>query len=198
MIKTFAIAALLPLAVNAQQPSELLQQKLAAVPQFQATFDQQAFDFDDQLVQQSQGTVALKAPLKFSWLQQSPDQLSLVSDGVAVWYYDPYVEQVTISAIADVLEQTPLPLLSSRDPALWAQWQVSQQQQCFVLNQPQQQGVEMQVCFNGDAINKLQLIDAQGNRTVMTLTDFNLAALADDNFNFTPPEGTFIDDQRQQ
>ncbi|WP_028115274.1 outer membrane lipoprotein chaperone LolA [Ferrimonas senticii] len=184
-----------PLALAADATAQL-QQRLQALPQFSANFSQQAFDFDNQLVAQSSGTMALKAPLRFRWHQTADDELLLTSNGEAVWYYDPYVEQVTINAISDVLEQTPLPLLSSQDPQLWAKWQVAQQDDCFALSQAD--GVQMQVCFAGEQIASMQMIDAQGNRTLMTLSEFTNEAPQDTAFEFVAPEGTFVDDRRQQ
>ncbi|QIZ76649.1 outer membrane lipoprotein chaperone LolA [Ferrimonas lipolytica] len=196
MIKHLPLLAMLPAVALADIGAEQLQAKLAEVPQFSASFSQQAFDFDNQLVQQSTGSVAMKAPLKFHWQQLDPDELLLVSDGDSVWYFDPFVEQVTISAIDDVLQQTPLPLLSSRDPELWAQWQVTAHGDCFELRSAVQAGIEMKVCFAGDAIETMQLIDGQGNRTLMTLTDFSSEISEVINFDFVTPDGTFIDDQR--
>ncbi len=185
-------------SVWATTPVQQLQQKLAKVPEFQAQFVQQAYDFDQKLILQSEGMLALKAPLKFYWHQQTPDELLLVSDGVNVLYYDPFVEQATINSIDAVLTQTPLPLLSSQDPKLWAGWQVSVDAGCYMLTQNQDQAIEMQVCFDEDRLNKLTLLDAQGNLTVMQLTQFSTNPVADKQSQYTPPAGTFIDDQRLQ
>lgn len=198
MIKKFSIALLLPLATAVHADVSELQQKLAKLGEFESRFSQQAFDFDGQLVQQSEGTIAVKAPLKFDWQQQSPDPLRLVSDGEAVYYYDPYVEQVTISAISEVVEQTPLPLLTSQDPELWSAWQVEAKDNCYGLTKADNDDVSMQICFSDSHIESLQVIDAQGNRTLMELNQFEVNPQDDAKFDFAPPEGTYIDDQRVQ
>ncbi|GAA4903895.1 outer membrane lipoprotein chaperone LolA [Ferrimonas pelagia] len=192
------ISSGIPFAMAQADDTDVLKLRLAQLPQFEAQFNQQAFDFDNNLVQQSAGHVALQAPLKFVWEQRDPEPLQLISDGEAVWFYDPYVEQVTVSNVDDAISQTPLSLLSSQDPAIWARWNVVQAQECFTLTDTQASDVQMQVCFNDEVISKLQLVDAQGTRTTMLLTDFTTELAQSSQFHFTPPEGTYIDDQRHQ
>ncbi|SHG84371.1 outer membrane lipoprotein chaperone LolA [Ferrimonas marina] len=198
MNKPFYAAALMGLAAMPLTANEAdaLQQRLAALSQFSAEFEQQAFDFDGQLVQESQGLIALQAPLRFAWEQSEPEPLTLVSDGEAVWYFDPFVEQVTVTPVEQALAQTPLALISSQDSALWAQWQVSKVDGCYQLVQKEQPEITMGICFSGEAIESLTLTDAQGTKTVMSLKAFSDQPVAAERFVFEPADGVFIDDQR--
>lgn len=50
---------------------------------------------DGETLVNGSGTVAVKRPNLFRWDTQKPDENLLVSDGKTVWYYNPFVEQVT-------------------------------------------------------------------------------------------------------
>ncbi|GAA5188110.1 outer membrane lipoprotein chaperone LolA [Ferrimonas gelatinilytica] len=196
VIPTLLIASLFPVTAVCDDDAQSLQQRLSQLPHFSAEFHQQARDFDDNLVQESQGRLALSAPLRFRWEQDTPESLLLVSDGDAVWFHDPYVEQVTVTSVDQAVAQTPLTLLASQDPKIWSQWQIQQQASCYRLTSDAHPAVSMTVCFEGDAIRSLQLDDAQGTSTVMELQNFSTEAVDSAQFTFAPPEGTLIDDQR--
>lgn len=40
----------------------------------------------------------MKRPNLFNWHMTSPDESVLVSDGQTLWFYNPFVEQVTATA----------------------------------------------------------------------------------------------------
>ncbi|MBY5991677.1 outer membrane lipoprotein chaperone LolA [Ferrimonas balearica] len=174
-----------------------LQAKLAALPQFEAQFTQTVTDFDGTLLQEGEGQLAVAVPQRFSWHQMVPEESLILSDGEAVYVYDPMLEQVSIYALMEATGQTPLSLLASDDDAAWAQYQVSQSAQCYELTPLEAQEIaRMTVCFEGERIDTLSLTDSQSVTTTMALAQFSAAPLAADRFQFTPPQGTLVDDQR--
>ena len=45
-----------------------------------------------------EGELWVKRPNLFNWHMTSPDESVLVSDGQTLWFYNPFVEQVTATA----------------------------------------------------------------------------------------------------
>ncbi|MBW3163320.1 outer membrane lipoprotein chaperone LolA [Ferrimonas balearica] len=193
---TLALGVLVaPLAMAA--PQQALQAKLAQLPEFEAQFEQVVTDPDGTLLQQGQGSLAMAVPNRFAWHQQAPEESVILSDGEDVYLYDPLLEQVSIYDLQDATGQTPLSLLSSNDEAEWAAYEVSQNGDCFTLTPTDADGIQtMAICFDGDAIESLSLVDGQQVETRMTLSRFHTGPLEQGRFTFAAPEGTLVDDQR--
>lgn len=49
-------------------------------------------------VQDGQGDLWVKRPNLFNWHMTQPDESILVSDGKTLWFYNPFVEQATVTA----------------------------------------------------------------------------------------------------
>lgn len=176
-----------------------LQQRVGALPHFQAEFQQVVVDQEGQTLQQGEGSLAVATPDQFRWHQVQPEESLILSDGQVVYVYDPLLEQVSLYGVDQALVQSPLSLLSDLDPEAWEQYQISQQGDCYRLEPKEAQGIQaMSLCFQQDTISTLALEDSQGLTTTMTLTQFSQAEPDNATFTFEPPEGTLIDDQRSQ
>lgn len=64
---------------------------------------------------------------------KSPQENLIVSDGKDLWFYDPFVSQVTVNTVQDAVNNTPFVLLTSSDKSHWDQYDVSQSADTFVL-----------------------------------------------------------------
>ena len=61
---------------------------------------------------EGEGTVEIARPSLFRWSTTFPDENLLVSDGKTLWYYSPFIEQVSIYWQEQATEQTPFVLLT--------------------------------------------------------------------------------------
>jgi len=189
-----------PVAVN--QDARLLRSKLTRLPQFSALFNQQVFDNKGKLIQQASGSMAVSQPNQFRWLTNEPDESVIVSDGVAVWVYNPFVEQVTVMDLDNTVKQSPLWLIANQTDTAWSQFKVKQSEQgkrfSIIPNDPNSLTRQIVLAFDGDSLVELTLEDSQGQSSVFALSEFNAAPnFAPKTFSFELPQDVDLDDQRR-
>ncbi|WP_417349628.1 outer membrane lipoprotein chaperone LolA [Ferrimonas sp.] len=199
MKRVILAVALLPALAHAGA-EENLKQKLSQLESFQAGFSQQVFDDQGELIQEGEGRLAVSSPDRFRWQLTAPEESLVVADGSAVWVYDPLMEAVSVYRQDDAIAQTPLTILTRTDDQAWSQYQFSQNDQCFDAEPISEESHirRMSVCFQGDSIASLAMVDSQAVRSEFTLSGFSSEAVSAEQFQFTAPEGTEIDDQRGQ
>jgi len=191
-----------------------LMTKLHQLEFFSANFSQQVLTESGELVEQSTGKLALSKPNLANWQVLTPDELSIVSDGKSVWFHDPWIEQVNVYSLATAIAQTPILLLTSKDDALWAQYNVTQQQpsakteaankqERYVISaiDNSSQIKSLTLIFNsamqGGQLSEFSFLDVTGQVSHITLSDFDTTiAPSQTLFDFVVPAGTQIDDQR--
>ncbi|EAR56359.1 hypothetical outer membrane lipoprotein carrier protein [Photobacterium sp. SKA34] len=124
----------------------------------------------------------------------------LVSDGKTVWYYSPFVEQVTAMWLKDATEQTPFVLLTRNNEKDWSRYNVKQLADTFTLT-PKDKTSSMDefiVTVSKDGqVRNFSVVENDGQRSNYTLSKFTRTTPAADLFKFTPPKGVELDDQRQ-
>ncbi|MFQ6006310.1 MAG: outer membrane lipoprotein chaperone LolA [Woeseia sp.] len=81
-------------------------------------FEQSLVDADNQLVEQSNGTLEIRRPGQFRWVYMEPYEQILVADGLNVWSYDVDLAQVTVKPQGELLSNTPALLLGGSQGAL--------------------------------------------------------------------------------
>ncbi|MGX5913883.1 outer membrane lipoprotein chaperone LolA [Aliidiomarina sp. Khilg15.8] len=197
------LAALaLPLTQTLAQTDdvETLRARLSQIDTLQAEFTQQVFDERDQLQEELQGDLFLKRPHYLRWETEQPDHSIMVADGDSVWYYNAFIEQMSIFDQAQNLEQNPMLVLLSDDDDAWADFNVHQQDGLWVIEEAGSEisGVSLAVAFDEhDAIQTLRVNDGQGQVSVFELSSVVLNETLDEaQFTLDAPEGTEIDDQR--
>jgi outer membrane lipoprotein carrier protein len=185
----------------AQSAEQTLQRKLATIKSFSAGFEQQVFDEQQQLLQQGKGELMLKQPALFRFETTEPEPNLFIGDGSSLWFYNEPLEQLTIYDAANEVNRTPFVLLTSTKAELWAQYDVEQQGEQFVIRSKAADSpvVQLTLSFSGAALSKMQVLDMnrQTSEFNFTLVQLNIA-LDDELFRFEPPAGTDIDDQRQR
>ncbi|MGJ7344328.1 outer membrane lipoprotein chaperone LolA [Morganella morganii] len=203
MKKVFITACLLAgaavSAAHADTRSDL-QSRLGKVNSFHANFVQTVTDADGALVQEGTGDLWVKRPNLFNWQMSAPDESVLVSDGKTLWFYNPFVEQVTATWLKDATQNTPFMLITRNDPADWQQYMVSQRGDSFELKPKTSDGnlklFTITVTPDG-IIQQFAAVEQDGQKSSYQLkgqqsTDVNMS-----KFTFTPPKGVTLDDQRQ-
>ncbi|MCW8832696.1 MAG: outer membrane lipoprotein chaperone LolA [Colwellia sp.] len=188
----------------------ILMSKLSKLDFFTANFSQQVLSEAGEVIEESSGELAISKPNLANWQVLAPDELSIVSDGSNVWFYNPWIEQVSVYALSAAIARTPILLLTSKDETLWQQYTVSQKvkrnkddKEIFVIQaiDTNSQIKSLTLAFNttaqGGQLSEFSFLDATGQLSHITLTAFNdQQAPSKEIFNFVVPPDTQVDDQR--
>lgn len=182
---------------------DALIERLSGLATLQAEFSQQVTDPAGELVQQLHGRLALARPNYLYWQTDAPDETLMVADGSNLWYYNPFVEQVTVYRQAEAMEQSPLLLLLDADAQAWSHYTVKQEGNSFALqpNPSADTQQSLQLIFaedqNSAALQRIILDDGQGQISTIDLENLRLNQPVERGlFEFTLPEGVDLDDQR--
>ena len=96
-VKAVMVAFLVSVSFQASADTkEELQSKLSTLNALSSTFSQTVTRKDGSLVSKSSGRLSLKKPDKFMLHTTSPDEQVLFTKGSSVYFYDPFVNQVSI------------------------------------------------------------------------------------------------------
>lgn len=194
VLTTFASASAL-----ADGASEL-QQRLDKVNSFHASFTQKVTDGSGANVQDGQGELWVKRPNLFNWHMTAPDESIIISDGKSLWFYNPFVEQVSASWLKDATSNTPFMLIARNQANDWKQYNIKQQGDQFSLTPKSDAGNLKQFTISvsrSGTINQFSAIEQDGQRSNYELKSQQNGAISPDKFTFTPPKGVTVDDQRQ-
>lgn len=186
-------------ALASEQAALELQQHLSQLKGFQAQFEQTVIDADGIEIHQAEGKLSLARPAKLNWQQVAPEQDMIVSDGETIWYYSPFVEQVTIMDASEAINQSPFILLADNRSESWQNYQVEKHQQGYLVSSKLD---PMQAAFwvklnQDNSIARFDIIESTGQRSQFTLEGFKVNPTFDPKlFHFDIPANTMIDDQR--
>jgi len=195
-----------------------LMAKLAHLDFFSANFSQKVLSESGEVLEQSAGKLAISKPNLANWHTVEPDETAIVSDGQDVWFYNPWIEQVSVFSLSAAIAQTPILLLTSKDQSLWQQYIVTkvnvtkknltqkellQNEESFVISAKDvnSQIKSLTLIFdsqmNGGQLKQFSFLDATGQLSHIRLSDFDDQHMPSLSlFNFVLPEGVQIDDQR--
>ncbi|WP_160061280.1 outer membrane lipoprotein chaperone LolA [Psychromonas sp. L1A2] len=200
IIATFCVFISMFQIAQAQTDSELLQQKLSKFTTISADFAQQVMSPEGQVIQESWGTLTISRPGNFHWQVTKPDEELIVSNGVDMWLYSPFIEQVTIMNFSDAIAGTPFALLSGADASEWMNFDVKKQANQFTVKNNKNELNANTFTFifdNKDNVSEFVVQEAQGQKSIFKLTNNDQTVkLANDFFEFQIPQGIEIDDQR--
>ncbi|WNJ94878.1 outer membrane lipoprotein chaperone LolA [Vibrio ruber] len=181
-------------------PKDELSARLALNDGFSAHFQQQVVSPDGEIVSQGEGKVDIARPSLFRWETVTPDENLLVSDGTTVWYYNPFVEQVSIYNQSQATEQTPFVLLTRNRKQDWEHYRVSQQGDDFTLvptTTDSRQG-EFHIRIDQKGVVKgFDVIEQDGQKSLFSFQQIKLQRPDSHLFQFKIPAGVEVDDQRQ-
>lgn len=194
-------AALLLVATGAMaDDAGQLKSKLAAVKLFGAHFEQTVYDIEGKQLQHSTGEMLVSRPDRFRWETKQPDESLIVSDGKAVWLFDPFVEQVSVMKFSAAVQNTPFLLITSSDEKIWGNYEILREGNSFTItSRKRDQRIEsLRIIFDARSqISRFEVNEAQGQRSEFQLSSFNQTpAIKADTFNFKVPNGVTVDDQR--
>lgn len=208
-MKTFVKTSILGLALfsvsqfsfaDAQSVAEL-QKRLELASQYSADFDQTVRSSKGKEIQKGKGKFQVKRPNLFRMDTKSPQENLIVSDGQTLWFYDPFVSQVTANWVKDAVNDTPFVLLTSSDPSHWSQYDVQQNMDNFVLKPKSKKSAIKQFDVRIDANGLLKgfsTIERDGQSNLYVLRNITTAGVSNDLFKFSVPKGAELDDQRSK
>ena len=178
-------------------PSQELNQRLNKVTDLHAHFAQQVYTAEGQLVQQGKGELWLKRPNLFRWHMTDPDESVLVSDGHALWFYNPFVEQVTINDLNRVANNTPFMLIARNQPQEWQKYTITQSGDHFTLKPKNNDHAPFEITVTPTGlIHAFVVKESDGQSTAYQLSAQSNTPSKADTFTFALPEGVTVDDQR--
>ncbi|PSU21543.1 outer membrane lipoprotein chaperone LolA [Photobacterium kishitanii] len=201
LVMSMLVAAPMLVAASAwaATPQQALSSRLDKVNAFSANFTQKVTSPDGEVLVNGTGDLSIKRPNLFRWKTATPDESLLVSDGKTVWYYSPFVEQVTAMWLKDATEQTPFVLLTRNSASDWSKYNVAQLADTFTLT-PKDKTSSMDkfvvTVSKAGAVRNFSVIETDGQRSKYVLSDFKRTTPAASLFTFTPPKGVELDDQR--
>ncbi len=166
-----------------------LKNRLDKVSSFHASFTQKVTDGSGAAVQEGQGDLWVKRPNLFNWHMTQPDESILVSDGKTLWFYNPFVEQVSATWLKDATSNTPFMLIAR-----------NQTSDDFVLTPKTSAGNLKQFTINvgrDGTIHQFSAVEQDDQRSSYALKSQQNGSVDMNKFTFTPPQGVTVDDQRK-
>ena len=178
-----------------------LQNRLNKVSVLSADFAQTVMSANGSNVQQGNGKLRIKRPNLFRMDTKSPQETQIIADGKTLWFYDPFVEQVTANWVKDAVNNTPFVLLTSNDKIHWAQYTVEQKDDRFVLKPKAKNSnikqFDIRIDSNG-VLKGFSTIEKDGQSNQYILRNITNQNLDGSLFKFTVPKGIELDDQRKK
>lgn len=173
-----------------------LVERLQALNALSGEFHQRQFDSEDELLNESSGGFLMQRPGLLRWETKEPFPQLLVTNGQSIWMYDPDLEQVTVSKVAQQLSQTPAVIFSGELDQLNRHYTVSSSSSNRFQLTPRNRENEfqnLQLVFDQGVISEMILLDGFGQTTEFKLTNVvNVDEKPIQDFDFTPPEGSDV------
>jgi len=203
-ILTVALAVALFAGVTGAQEARdegqvLIEDFLQNVATLSGRFEQQLIDADNNVIEESAGTLDIRRPGQFRWSYSDPYEQVLIADGLNMWSYDVDLEQVTVKAQADALASTPALLLGGSTDVLedfnyigsfadrGTQW---------VMLRPKdtESGFyKVELGFTDGELTRMLFGDNLEQTTLIALIDVAFNEPIDEStFSFTPPDGVDV------
>lgn len=179
---------------NAKQA---LQERLQQLRNLQASFQQTVTAPNGEQLQQIDGELTIQRPNQLRWKSKPPDDTLMVASGESVWYYNSFVEQVTIYQQSAVTGNNPMLLLLDANQAQWQQYQVTSDESGEYLLESASEGNKLALEFDDDVLQRITLQQSQGDTIDIHLSQVQMnQSLPEELFSFDVPAGVDVDDQR--
>ena len=176
---------------------------LARVTHMSASFTQLTTDRTLRVLQENTGYLWVNPGAKFRIETRAPVEQMLVSNGQDFWVYDADLEQVIISKLEVDVGQVPVLLLGGHLETIDASYSVSyfvdELGDIYVLSPLSSESLftSLSVSFQQSLPVRIAILDALGQRTLISLTDVSVGDEIESSlFDFVPPAGTDIIDDR--
>lgn len=199
LIIIISLLAITPYQVLANAAAEL-QTRLNKISSFQANFMQKVTSVDGDLIQQAEGQIWIRRPNLFNcYIVSQNDEIWLISDGINLWIYNPFIEQVTVTSLSSITTDTPFMLIARNNPQDWKSYHIRQNGHDFLLksihNKKNLKHFSITVQPDG-TIKQFTVVEQDGQMTLYQLKEQKNNQVDNNKFKFIPPQGVTVDDQR--
>jgi outer membrane lipoprotein carrier protein len=180
-----------------------LERFLSDVRSLSASFKQELWSADQELLQTDTGTLSLQRPNRFRWTYRNTDEpagpakLVVVADGTELWIYDVELEEVTVTPFEEV--GTSPALLLSGDRSIREEFDVvgthTLEGLDWIKLEPKggSDFASVAIGFNGTEPRRLELVDGLGQVTRIELDDLVLNPTIDDDvFELDVPKDAHV------
>ena len=197
-VHTFGDGKLLGQTGENKQLKSLLQE----LDGYQSGFEQIVRDTEGNVIHKAKGSMLFSQPGKFVWEVTEPEEELLISNGKYVWWYNPFVEQVSIYDANSAVTTTPFALLVNDDPNVWKNFRIQTLEQGFVitpvdLDDAQVIQLELKTDQSRSKIETILITSRSRQVSEYILFDQTKVSPTKQRFEFEIPIGVDIDDQRQ-
>jgi len=194
-----ATASLAADQANAADAPAQLRQFIATVPSASGRFTQQRADSRGQGKPVQAGEFSFRRPGQFKWAVQEPYEQLIISDGKAVYQYDPDLAQVTQRAVDQSIGASPAAILfgsGSLDEAFSISTLPDADGLRWLRAEPLTADAgftHVDIGLRNNMPVRLLILDAFGQTTRIELTDIQVnPGLPADAFAFTAPPGVDV------
>lgn len=204
MKKTIKLTALFLLSASGLAWGDAaieLQNRLSKVESLTAEYKQTVNDPQGKVIQQGAGKLQLKHPNLFRMDSQTPQENLIISDGKTLWFYDPFVEQVTANWVTEAVNNTPFILLTNNDKKYWQRYDIEQKVDTFTLTPKNKNSNIKQFHIRIDShgvLRNFSTTERDGQTNLYFLEQIHNTPIAEEQFKFTLPKGVEFDDQRKK
>ncbi len=164
-----------------------------------SAFTQVLLDEQNNLLEESSGTLYLQRPDHFRWDYETPYRQEIVADGQKVWMYDSDLEQVTVRKVDDAVGSTPALLLSSEQPVeanFIVEDQGTNAGTNWVALKPRSNESDFESIRLGFAAQSLTVMELKDQFGQLTRLNFSSVernpSIGEETFRFVAPEGVDI------
>ncbi len=206
-MKKFSLTSLFVLSLlcfssllHAGEGQQRLERFLHQLTTIKAGFVQTLNNADGELIEKSEGIMAVERPGMFRLEYQNPYEQLYVADGRNIWFYDRDLEQVTVKPQSEALGSTPALLLSTTDP-LETNFEIREVGlkegglYWLELNpkDPDSNFEFVRLAMKGDLLHAMEMVDGFGQTTRLLFDPMvRNPQLSADIFQFTPPPGVDV------
>jgi len=176
---------------------------LGTMQTLEANFKQTLVDDQGMEMESSRGVVFLNRPDKFRWDYQHPYKQTIVTNGETLWFYDEDLEQVTIRDVSSSIANTPAAVFGNYEDI---------DKQFIIIDLGKIEDFDwveltprdidsqynsIRLGFDNQQLGMMVMFDNLGQVTRIDFTDEIINKKMDDSmFNFEPPQGIDIIDDR--
>ena len=193
-------------APESEQLLEKVERKYSTFSDLEANFLQRSFFLGLGQVVLSKGSVRFKTPGMMDWQYEQPEKQRFVTDGTALWFYQPDLNQVMIAAFSSSFDsELPVSFLlgvgSLKQTFSLKSACRSEAGHVFSLEPKKADPNLAEFYLLSDPQTYLPLgakvVDVGGNDTVILFHGIKLnVGLKKESFSFSPPLGVDIIDER--
>ncbi|MDH5785947.1 MAG: outer membrane lipoprotein chaperone LolA [Chromatiales bacterium] len=186
-------------SLQAGEGQQRLERFLNGLTTIKAGFVQTLNNASGELIEKSEGIMAVQRPGMFRLEYQNPYEQMYVADGENIWFYDRDLEQVTVKPQSEALGSTPAMLLSTTEP-LENNFTISEKgkhEGFFWLElkpkDPDSNFDLVTLAMDGDILRAMEMVDGFAQTTRLYFEPMvRNPKLASDIFDFTPPPGVDV------